>query len=79
MQADAAASETTIIGPLTALRPHAPNLRVFPRVEVDGHHYLVVLTLMTNLPTRLLRRSVGSPGAWRDDLTRGLDWLFFRI
>ncbi len=79
MQADAATGGSTIIAPLTAERPRSPSLRVMPRVEHDGHGYLVVLTLLTNLPTRLLRRPVGSLSAWRDDLTRGLDWLFFGI
>jgi hypothetical protein len=79
MQADAGTLEPTIVAPLTAERPNIPLIRVLPRVEHEGQGYLVVLTLMTNLPTRLLRRPVGSIAAWRDDLACGLDWLFFGI
>ncbi len=37
------------------------------------------MPLMTTVSARALRRPVGSIAAWRDDISRALDWLFFGI
>jgi hypothetical protein len=50
-----------------------------PVVEHAGATYAVILTLMTNIPDRLLREPVGSIAHYRDDLARALDWLFWGI
>ena len=79
LQAEVAEGDYRIVAPLTIVTARTPIARVMPIVEHDGQNYVVLFNLMTNLPSRFLRRPVGSIAQYRDDLTRALDWLFFGI
>jgi hypothetical protein len=46
-------------------------------VRQDGQDYAVLMRRMVGVPLRLLRRPVGSIAQCRDDLSRGIDRLFF--
>ena len=50
-----------------------------PGVRHDEQDYIVMLTMIATLLTAALRAPVGSIAAWRDDITRGLDWLLWGI
>ncbi len=52
------------------------NGRVMPMVRHDGGQYLVGLPLMFSVSRAELRHSLGSIAAYRDEITRGIDWLF---
>jgi hypothetical protein len=81
LQADVAEGETRLVAPLA---PHAGPLaqvasRALPVIQHDGSQYAVALPLVSALPRNQLRLALGSLAAYRDDLTRALDWLFFGI
>ena len=42
----------------------------------EGKAYLLALVLMKAVDRRSLRRPAGSIAVYRDDILRGLDWLF---
>ena len=62
----------------TAIVPNPPT-RVLPVVSHEGRDYVVMMRLISVLPTRHLRQPVGSIAQYRADITRALDWLFFGI
>lgn len=80
LQSDVSEGRECIVAPLTpfSLMP-APESRLRPTIRHDGTDYAVVMRLMGAIPTTHLRRPVGSIAAWRDDISRALDWLFFGI
>jgi len=80
LQADVSEGDTRIIAPLTttAIVPNPPT-RVLPVVSHEGRDYVVMMRLISVLPTRHLRQPVGSIAQYRADITRALDWLFFGI
>ena len=79
MQADIVEGASRVVAPaIPAAAVLAPS-RLLPIVHHDGAQYAVMVDQITNVPSRSLGRPVGSIAAWRDDLTRALDWLFFGI
>jgi toxin CcdB len=79
LQAQAVEGQTRVVAPLIPITAGFLTSRTLPVVDHEGVRYAVVLELVTNLPTRLLRNPVGSIAQHRDDLTRALDWLFWGI
>jgi toxin CcdB len=79
LQANIVDSDYRMVAPLTAVAARIPVTRLVPIIEHDGQKFAVLFNLMTSLSTRLLRHPVGSIAAYRDDLSRALDWLFFGI
>lgn len=81
LHADVALDSRCIVAPLVRRVDvgllHSP--KVTPPVRHDGGDYVVMLTMISTLPTKALRQAVGSIGDWRDDITRGLDWLLWGI
>ena len=81
LHADIALDSRCIVAPLVR-RADVEPLRsplVTPPVRYEGGDYVVMLTMIATLPTKVLRQPVGSIGDWRDDITRGLDWLLWGI
>jgi toxin CcdB len=50
--------------------------RLMPTVPHGERQYLVGLPLMFSVSRGALRNPVGSVAAYRDEITRALDWLF---
>jgi hypothetical protein len=50
--------------------------RVMPAVRHGERQYLIGLALMFSVSKGALRHPLGSIDAYRDDITRALDWLF---
>ncbi|HST74204.1 MAG TPA: CcdB family protein [Acetobacteraceae bacterium] len=50
--------------------------KLLPAVSYGGGTYRVVLDMITSVPKAALRAPLGSVAAHRDEITRGLDWLF---
>ncbi|MGH7091767.1 MAG: CcdB family protein [Stellaceae bacterium] len=78
LQADLAGEGSgRIIAPMAprAALPEAAG-RLMPVVVHDGGEFLLALELMTALPRAALRTPLDSIAQHRDDITRGLDWLF---
>lgn len=73
----AAEGDPRVIAPMILAQalPKA-NSRVMPEVRHDGRQYLIGLPLMFSVSRGELRHSLGSVAAYRDDITRALDWLF---
>lgn len=59
-------------------RERMPNAkgRLYPVVRHDSTELLVLIELMTSVPAGVLGSPVGSIAAYRDEITRALDWLF---
>ena len=79
MQADIVEGPSKVVAPAIPAAAVAAPSRLLPVISHDGARYAVMVAQMTNMPARALGRPVGSVAAWRDDLTRALDWLFFGI
>ncbi len=58
--------------------PPCPEQRAdcSPEYRLDEHEYRVILELMTSVPKHALGDRLGSVAAYRDEITRGIDWLF---
>jgi hypothetical protein len=80
LQTDVVEREGRIVAPLTttSIVPTPPR-RVLPLVSHDGEDYVVMMRLLGYKSARHLGQPVGSISRYRNDLTRALDWLFFRI
>ncbi len=78
LQADLSAEKAgRIVAPMTPAAAMAGSAgRLLPVVEHAGQKYRLVLELMTSLPRTVLRHPLGSIAAYRDEITRALDWLF---
>ena len=81
LQADAADGERRLVAPLALLAgPLARTQnRALPVIDHDDRRYAVALPLISTLPRHQLRDAIGSAAAYRDDISRALDWLFFGI
>ncbi len=81
LQADLAEGDRRLVAPIAPyVAPFtSAQSRALPLIEHDAKHYAVALPLISSLPCNVLRRVVGSLAAYRDDITRALDWLFFGI
>ncbi len=81
LQADLAEGDRRLVAPVAPyVAPFTSvQTRVLPLIEHDAERYTVALPLIGSLPRNALRRTVGSLAAYRDDITRALDWLFFGI
>lgn len=79
LQADIVDESMKIVAPLIPAAAYAGQSRLLPVVEHDGQRYGVMFHLLTHMPSRWLKHPVGSLAAWRDDLSRALDWLFFGV
>ena len=79
LQSDYPESGQRLSAPLI-LRNNPTPIRGTPLVALDGSIFAVNLMEMFALPGRMLRQHrVGSIAAYRDDITRELDWLFTGI
>lgn len=77
MYADAVTLERSLVAPLTQAIPSRralPNA-VLPVVSFEAQQYTLVLPLLATIPGSQLKARVGSIAEWRDDITRGLDYL----
>jgi CcdB protein len=79
LQANVVDGAFRIVAPLTPITGDTPCNRLVAIIEHDGQKFAVLFNLITNLSSCLLRHPVGSIAQYRDDLSRALDWLFFRI
>lgn len=50
--------------------------RLFPVVSLGRNEFLLAVSLLSVLPAAQLKEPVGSVAAYRDEITRALDWLF---
>lgn len=78
LQADLAGEGSgRIIAPMAprAALPGAPG-RLMPVVVHAGQEFMLALELMTAIPRAALLAPLGSIAQQREDITRGLDWLF---
>jgi toxin CcdB len=78
LHADVAEGAERVVAPLTGAVAGSRS-RMRPLIHHNGSDFVVLVRLLGLVPIRLLRHSVGSIAAYRDDLTRALDWLFFGI
>ena len=78
LQSDYSVGMDRLCAPLIPLRLSVPS-RGSPLVAVGAEMFLLLLGQMTALPTRLLRRHIGSIASSRDDIIRAIDWLFTGI
>lgn len=80
LQADVVEIRRRIIAPMapTIAMPGVVG-RIAPVVRHAGQDFFLVLELMTTVPAHALREPLGSIAAYRDDITRALDWLFTGI
>ena len=82
LQSDLTEGDRRIVAPLARrMGPFATvRSRGAPAVCCAGIDLVVVLAMLGTVPVaRLSSDPVGSIAAFRDDITRGLDWLFFGI
>ena len=81
LQADLAGGERRIVAPLVPqdLPPLPPPVRAVPVVTLDRRPYALMLPLLGSIELRRLRNQMGSIAAFRDDITRTLDWMLFGI
>jgi toxin CcdB len=81
LQADLAEGDRRLVAPVAPyVGPFtSAQSRALPLIEHDAKRFAVALPLISSLPRNMLRRAVGSLAAYRDDITRALDWLFFGI
>jgi toxin CcdB len=81
LQADLAEGDRRLVAPVAPyVGPFtSAQSRALPLIEHDAKRFAVALPLVSSLPRNMLRRAVGSVAAYRDDITRALDWLFFGI
>ena len=57
----------------------ASNGRLTPTVVVQEREYLLLIQSVTNLSAADLRRPIDNIAAHRDQIVRGLDWLFLGV
>jgi hypothetical protein len=89
LMADGVVWSERIVAPLTpqaggskagsSLATLRPGNKALPAVTLDGVPYLVMLTMLGTVPERFLGTPLGSVAAWRDDITRALDWFFWGV
>lgn len=80
LQANVVGGQNRIVAPLAPVVPaQLPQSRALLSVRHEDRNYVVMMTLLGFFPARQLRNPVGSLGAYRDDLSRALDWIFFGI
>lgn len=81
LQADLAGGDRRIVAPLVPrhLPPLPPPVKAVPVVTLDRGTYALMLPLISSIEGNRLRTAVGSIAAFRDDITRALDWLLFGI
>jgi toxin CcdB len=53
--------------------------RLAPRVQIDEDEYVVLVTSLETLPSRLLSRRVANLGPYRESLLGAIDLLFYGI
>jgi toxin CcdB len=78
LQADVAADgELRVVAPVAnAAGTSDADGKLLPIVRHDGKAYRLVLDMITSVPKSALREPLGSVAAHRDDIIRGIDWLF---
>lgn len=75
LQADVAEGPQRLVCPLFVFQAFIPSKTAL-LVDIDGVPYLLPIEQIAGFPARLLRRPVASISAYRDDITRAIDWLF---
>ncbi len=50
--------------------------RLMPAIRHAGQPFLIALAAMFSISNGVLRHCLGSAAAYRDEITRGIDWLF---
>lgn len=81
LQADLAGEGgSRIIAPMAPRRALAGAAgRLMPVVAHGGEEFMLALELMTAIPRPALQTPLGSIAQHREDITRGLDWLFMGV
>jgi hypothetical protein len=80
LQADLVAGRLHVVSFLArAVRFSDTDGKLLPRVRVGDEEYLVTVGRMATVPIAALGASTGSVAAWRDDILRAIDWLFFGL
>ena len=81
LQADLAEGDRRIVAPVVPRTgPLASQQnRVLPVVTHEGREFMVLVPLLGSLPTAQLKTRLDSMAAWRDDITRALDWLLWGV
>jgi hypothetical protein len=79
LQSDLVEGPDRVIAPLVPPRPDGSVPKGLPIVEHGGSRYILVLTLLGSIHATRFPPAVGSLQAYRDDITRGLDWIFLGI
>ncbi len=79
LQSDFVEGRNCILAPLVPPPCDASLPRGLPIVEHEGQRYVLMLTLLGTMPATLFRAAAGSLRTYRDDIGRGLDWLFFGV
>ena len=81
VQADMAGGERRIVAPLARrIGPYAAlRSQGIPLVACAGADLMLVLPLIGTVAASRLKPAVGSIAAFRDEITRALDWLLFGI
>ena len=79
LQSDYSPGEQRLCAPLVP-RSQPSEIRGVPIVLLSGRYYALNLMEMFAVPARLLRQQrIGSVASNRDEILRGLDWLFTGI
>lgn len=80
LQSDLAEGDHRIVAPLSVIEAATRQpTRQIPTIRHDDVAYTVLLPWMHSVPARSLRHPAGSIAIWRDDITRGLDWLLLGV
>lgn len=74
------AGEDTVIAPLVPkTQIGAVSGRLAPVVRIDEEEYVVLVQMLTTVPSRGLPRRIANLNAWRMQLLGAVDLLFYGI
>jgi toxin CcdB len=68
-----------IAAPLLASGKEFMSQSLYPRVQVQGRHFAILMTQMSPVPRSLLKEPVTNLMNQRDQIVRALDYLFTGI
>jgi toxin CcdB len=69
--------DTRVVAPVVAINQidHV-FARLSPRVEIEGHTYLILIPSLASLPKRILGEPVADLTYRQDEITAAMDFLF---
>ena len=79
LQADIAEGPGRLVCAIFAPHASLAYSKTVLALEIGGGSYVLPLEQLTGFPARLLRRPIASLASYRDDIIRGLIWLFTGI